>query len=1230
MRLATAGLCIRSLPLFHAMSSLSLPLPTADHWKTGIACLVLLCSGLEAQRSMAQQEAEPQLTQQQRAELFAERNRLWESAQALDQQGKLPEAVATAEKALMTEQQLYGEVHLEIASTLNWIAERQEQSENLPAAIRRRREALAIKEKLYGSGDWRVTDARLALQHAERLAKLTVEQRGRLREAYAATARFVELYGQGKYREAVPLAKETLELYKEVLGEKHPEYARSLNNLGFLLAAQGDYAQAEPLYRQALEVLKEVLGEKHPDYASSLNNLAELYRSQGDNAQAEPLHREALQVRKAVLGEKHPHYALSLNNLADLYDSQGDYAQAEPLYCQALEVRKEVLGENDPEYATSLNNLALRYHSHGDYAQAEPLFRQALEIFKKVQGEKHPEYTTSLNNLAGLLHSRGDYAQAKSLYRLALEIQQEVLGEKHPDYANSLNNLAGLLQSQGDYVQAEPLYRQALEVLKEVLGEQHPDYALSLNNLAELYRSQGDYAQAELLFRRALEIRKEVLGEKHPDYAKSLSGLAVLHHSQGDYAQAESLYRQALEIRKEELGVNNPDYATSLNNLAGLLQSQGDYAQAEPLYRQALEIRKEVLGEKHSDYAGSLNNLASLLESQGDYAQAEALYRQALEIRKQLLGEKHPDYANSLNNLAGLLDSQGDYAQAEPLYRQALASSLENLEVVANAQSERQQLAMTTELRYQLDNYLVMTAHAGRYETEAYRQWLAWKGIVFARQKMVRAAAEEPELKPLLEELQSVSSRLATLAFATPAPEQRKIWQQQVAEFSKKKQRLEAEMTRRSATYRAAKKQVTLEDLQTALPEGAALVDFVEVRKTQLLAFVVSSAGDVKLLHVAASEELNQAVDTWRESLGGSKQAREAGVRLRKMLWEPLEPLLEGKGLVLISPDGALGKFPLAALPGKEPGTYLLEERTLAVITAPQVLPELLSDKPAKQVAGNLLLLGDVDYDDRSGKLAANTPRKAFPGRRAPRNAEATFTPLDGSRGELASIEKMYRNLWGEEGIIALEGSAASEEKVRTEAPRHLYLHLATHGFFASERFRSALDRSVADKLPDDLLNRQSISGYNPGLLSGIALAGANKPDPDHQDGILTAEEVQSLDLRGVDLAVLSACETGLGKKAGGEGLLGLQRSFQLAGAKTVVASLWKVDDVATRDLMERFYRNMWEGEMGKLEALREAQLWMLRERGPRGLKPLEDEDASPKRLPPYYWAAFVLSGDWR
>jgi CHAT domain-containing protein len=159
----------------------------------------------------------------------------------------------------------------------------------------------------------------------------------------------------------------------------------------------------------------------------------------------------------------------------------------------------------------------------------------------------------------------------------------------------------------------------------------------------------------------------------------------------------------------------------------------------------------------------------------------------------------------------------------------------------------------------------------------------------------------------------------------------------------------------------------------------------------------------------------------------------------------------------------------------------------------------------------------------------------------------------------------------------------------------------------------------------------QQTEPVNPGLLSGLVFAGANTPPAEGKDdGILTALEVSSLDLSKVDTVVLSACETGLGEVAGGEGLLGLQRSFQVAGAKTVVASLWKVPDAATSKLMQRFYENLWDKKMGKLAALREAQIWMIRDKGNRGLTLLGDQPADAGVPSPFYWAAFVLSGDWR
>jgi CHAT domain-containing protein len=273
--------------------------------------------------------------------------------------------------------------------------------------------------------------------------------------------------------------------------------------------------------------------------------------------------------------------------------------------------------------------------------------------------------------------------------------------------------------------------------------------------------------------------------------------------------------------------------------------------------------------------------------------------------------------------------------------------------------------------------------------------------------------------------------------------------------------------------------------------------------------------------------------------------------------------------------------------------------------------------------------VGGVDYDALPGSAPAK-PKKDFSATLAARGDEPLcFKPLPGAKGELATIERIYRENFDPPRIATLEGVAASEAAFADQAPHYRFLHVATHGFFAPPAVRSALDRSVQTPVGGDWLTQQSVAGYFPHLLSGIALAGANRRTPDG-DGIFTAEEVMHLDLAKTRVVVLSACETGLGESAGGEGLLGLQRAFQIAGARTVVASLWKVDDRATRDLMERFYENMWTREMGKAQALREAQIWMLRDRGPRGLVEVkEGEPEPPQRLPPYYWGAFVLSGEW-
>lgn len=1190
------------------------------HWRLVLLAVVFVfCHAVHA--------AEP-LQDKSTEELVHARNELDAAFAQCVENDHLSEAMTAAEQLATIERELFARAERDapadkedlvsaaeqLVSTLKWLADRHTKLDKFEAAGEMRQEIVSMKTRIFGPQHWEVTDATLALADVERLTAMTSKQRERLAEAGRWNKRGVRLFKQGKFTEGLPLVERAAEAIKDILGSDHPRYATSLNNLAMLYHSVGDHAHAVPLYQQALEIWKEVLGEKHPDYANGLNNLAGLYYSMGDYVRAEPLFEEALETVKEVLGEKHADYAMSLNNLAGLYHYMGDDARSEPLLQQALEIQTALLGENSPEYAVSLNNLGMLNRFMGNYARAEPIFRKALRIRKEVLGEQHPDYAESLNNLAGLYYSMGDYIRAETLYQQALKIRKDVLGKKHRDYAQSLNDLAGLCQSMGDYVRAESLYQQALRIRKEVLGEQHPHYAQSLNDLATLYYCMRDYASAELLFQRNLETVKEVLGKKHPDYARIMS------------------------------------------NLAGLYASTGDYARAEPLYHQALEIEKVVLGEKHPSYASSLNGLAMLYQRMGDYEHARPLYHQAQEIRKEVLGETHPKYAQSLKNLATLHESGGDDAGAELLYRQALEFARGNLNLCSRVQSERQQLVMSQYLRHYLDAYLSTTLRLERPLRDAYQYVLVWKGAVLARQRWLRLGQQssDPEMDRGLAELQSTASRLATLVFAVPDPKKRDVWRRQVEELTERKEQLERELARSSVEVRReqARTQVTPQQLRQALPDNVVLVDFLEYdRSTQsaekkgevrsercLTAFLVHSKGPIVRVELGPVTPITHAVQRWRRDFGmpADDGQPDPGQQLRTLVWQPLQQYTEDADIVLVSPDGVLNRLPLAALPGSEPETCLLEETALAIVPVPQLLPELLgkrTDGHTDDSPPNLLLVGDVDFDFHPSEEPTQIDVSSRPWSRRRAGSLQTWDPLPGTRAEILSIEDSFTRAIPEAVPRVLREGVASEAAVREAISDYEYLHFATHGFFAPSTVKSALTPDEGDRpLGRAPLARQAVTGFHPGLLSGIVLAGANRPAIDGDDGVLTALEVAQLDLRRAELVVLSACETGLGEVASGEGVLGLQRAFQVAGAKSVVTSLWKVEDQATCKLMERFYENYWTRRLGMLDSLREAQLWMLREGHQRGAVRLdvESEPEQSTRTPAYYWAGFALSGDWR
>jgi CHAT domain-containing protein/Tfp pilus assembly protein PilF len=978
--------------------------------------------------------------------------------------------------------------------------------------------------------------------------------------------------------------------------------ARVLLRLGILALNLRDLEQAEDLHRQALSIITALApnGLEHAELLDSLG--ANIAYQRGNLDAANKLWKRAFDIRHRSVPASLP-FARSLFSSGFYALEKGRLDEAERCFNSAL-LLQERLAPGSLDLARSLHNLGNVFFQRGDLERARALYLRGLEIRERI-APGSLQMASSLANLSGVAYNQDELDKAEEYLTRAL-----LLKRQFPVHGlattRELRNLGNVQFVRGNIDAAENFYRQALVIeMGEAPGSL--GHAMSLETLGMIANARGDLESARDNFLRSLDIRQRQAPEGLM-VAHSLDHLGVITELLGDLDSAERYYRRALVIRERLSPIG--DLADTLTNFGVLLRNRGDLDQAELLIRRALKLNESSSADLSA--ATCLEALATIEQLRGRHREAERLLQQALVLRAKVPG-KTKDELDTLFLLAVTEIALGQNEKA--------LTFLERAESYIESQLSRLGGALDVQAGFLSSNrdvdreYLALLVKLRRYD-EAFAASERYRGRILLGMLADRplAATDLPSgIAQRVRRIHADYDRIQTGLFDQNLHNRVKqeALRSQLRRLRDERAYIIEELRRKSPGDSLLRQPQPLgfEGVQAVLDPGTVLLSF-NVGRERTNLFIVQQGQPLSSRILSVSEaELRREVNLLRNLVSEARPGHfgstvrfaallEMARRLYAQLIEPAAEQIARGQRILILADGPLHLLPwgmlIRDLP-RESGQghswqYLIEWRPIHLMLSATLFAESKKARRWRDPnAATLVAFGDPVYpptEDRPESLRAEAaPDPASRGR--------SFEPLPAARQEVERIAGRFPR-----ARIYL-GREATEEQAKAISKDTVYLHFAAH---------AVLD----EHLP---------------LNSAVALT---PPDPrmEGQDnGFLQAWEIFEGLRLDTDLVVLSACETGLGKELGGEGLLGLTSAFQYAGAHTVLASLWQVSDQATAELMTRFYDYLRKGQ-SKDEALRTAQIELLR----TAIKVTDQKDVSKEldATAPFYWAAFQLYGDWR
>ena len=929
------------------------------------------------------------------------------------------------------------------------------------------------------------------------------------------------------------------------------------------------------------------------------------------------------------------------------------------------------------EDVAELVNQAKELYQKGLYGDALPVAERAVAVAERQLPDSDFDRFKAYLALGQACLGAGDYGRAAEISArgVAFAEKSPSLGPRHPSIAVPLNNLAEALGALGDLARAEQAARRAIEVSENHpdYGPRHIQTTIAVQCLARVLELKGDYTGAEKLYQRALAAKEAEFGVGSPESGKTLQLLAGLYYEMKAYDRAEEFYQRTLAILDRTPGSRHPITAMTVNNYARLCYVRGDYRKAEELQVKARDTLKAVLGAGHPSLSRMDNNLGELYACTGRVIDAVELFGAASKARVEGLGPFHPLAITSLHNLAFAEVATGDWLAAVGSTDRARHGVRRYVARVLPSLSDREQIQFL-KVRDEANLHSALSIGLAKADdpkiTSLSAGWLANAKSVgqeaAAERILIAREGNDPAAKKLADELTAVRRQLAALRQSVTAAAESKDILKKIGELEEQERSLIRSLGVAVPWVDKDDPWVGIDAIRRAIPAGTVFVDIARfaVRDfsyaarqgtpydpflpSRYAAWIVppAGAGDVRVIDLGDATRIDELVDGMREVLVAHSEAKgaiatkgegaaekELAAAAAPLSQLTIQPMLRAATAALgaapkelvISADGKLWLVPFAAFP-LEDGRYAIEATAIRLITSGRDLVDPAAAERRSAAVGKPLIMAAPDFDSESAGRAAN--------QRSDNRGASLFTlPITAHRlakvGALPGTLEEAMAVAPSVGRLAdarpdvVTGGDATEARFKA-TPRPIVAILATHGFFRPDQ---QLDRKLLTSLQGGdgggrgLADSRGEALENPLTRCGLLFAGCNRANAADaaanatEDGVLTGLEIIGCDLRGTKLVVLSACQTGLGDVEAGQGVAGLRQAFQLAGARSVVATLWSVPDRETAELSSGMFANLADGKTPS-DSLRQAQIDMI---------------ASRRRLleaaHPFFWAAFTVTG---